>query len=187
MDGGRGLQAGNLGVLGANGLQQPGAKFGPAIFQPGSGIFQAARIGGGAGQPGGFCDPKHHVIKGIEIAEDGECRGKRGRTTGGGCSVCLCQEPRQRGVEVSLHGVDVLLGGGADIVRRLPAGNVEVGDGSLDIGQGRAQVGHGKAGGRGRDCWGGLRCGWGRRREVGLLAHGRRRSRRETTGSKALL
>ena len=45
MGGGRGLQAGNLGVLGANGLQQPGAKFGPAIFQACPGFFQAARIG----------------------------------------------------------------------------------------------------------------------------------------------
>ena len=94
MDGGGGLQAGNLGVLVANGLQEPGAKFGPAIFQPASGIFQAARVGGGSGQPGRFCDAKHHVVKRIEIAEDGECRGKRGRTTGGSCSVCLRQEPR---------------------------------------------------------------------------------------------
>ena len=116
-----GLQADNLGILGAYGLQQPSAKFGPAIFQPCSGIFQAAGIRRGASQPGGFSDPKHHVIKSIEIAEDGECRGKRGRATGDGCGVCLCQERRQRGVEVSLHGVDILLRGGTDIVGGLPA------------------------------------------------------------------
>ena len=36
---------GNLGVLGADGLKQPGAKFRPAIFESGTRVFQASAVG----------------------------------------------------------------------------------------------------------------------------------------------
>ena len=65
--GGRGLQAGNLGVLGAYRLQQPGAQFGPAVLQPSAGIFQVAGIGLGAGQGRRLGHPEQHVIESIQI------------------------------------------------------------------------------------------------------------------------
>ncbi len=56
------------------------AQFGPAVLEPGAGIFQAGGIGPGAGQRRRFGNPKQHVIEGIQIPKNGERRRERGRT-----------------------------------------------------------------------------------------------------------
>ena len=83
-----GLRVGNLGVLGAYGLQQPGAEVGPAILQPGAGLFQTARIGCRASQARGFSDPKQYVIESIQIAEDGESRESAAGPLAAAASAC---------------------------------------------------------------------------------------------------
>ena len=135
---------------------------------------------GGAGQPGGFCDPKHHVIEGIEIAEDGECRGKCGRTTGGGSGVCLCHEPGS--VVLRSRCMELI---SCWVVARISLGAFQWATLRLVIAvwtlarAGRKLVMAKPVGAGAAAAWAAA--------GVGLLAHGRLRSRRETTGSKALL
>jgi hypothetical protein len=147
---------GNLGVLGADGLKQPGAKFRPAIFESGTRVFQAACIGPRPGEGRRLCHPQQHVVQGIEIAKDGKRRRERGRTARA-CGFRLRHESRQRRCEVTLHGGNILQRVRTDFARGLPVPNTKAANGPLHIRQRRAQVPHRKPG-RGR-------CG--RRRRLG--------------------
>ena len=119
----------------------------PSLARPSSSPARASSrllgIGPGAGKCRRFGHPKQHVIESIQIAENGK-RSVRARPDR--CRLCLRHEPRQGGVEVALHGGNILLQWQRGSRWSLPVGDVEVGDGGLHIGQRGAQVCHGKPG-----------------------------------------
>ena len=100
-------QADDLGVLRGYGLQQPGSQPGSAVLERGARSFEASRVRPGARRAAVSVTRKQHVVEGIQIAKNGKSRGKRRRIR-----LSLVIKSRQGGIEVTLHGADILLTAG---------------------------------------------------------------------------